>query len=109
MIRSRKLVILGVAVAALGAGGIGVAQAVGGDSDEQATGPQAERAKRAAVESVGGGRVVGVEREDEGSTAWEVEVVADDGREVELELNENLERVAVESDDDADERDGDAD
>jgi uncharacterized membrane protein YkoI len=100
MNRSRKLIIAGAAALALGAGGVGIAQAVGGDSDEQATGPEAERAKRAALQEVGGGRIVGVEREDEGSTAWEVEVVRRNGDEVEISLGADLKRVGVESDDD---------
>jgi len=100
MTRQRKLVIAGVAVLALGAGGAGIAQAVGGDAEEQVTGPQADRAKQAAIESAGGGRVVGIEREDEGRTAWEVEVRQRDGSQVELELSRDLERVAVETEDD---------
>jgi uncharacterized membrane protein YkoI len=101
MIRGRKLILVGVAAVALGAGGIGVAQAVGGDdSDEQATGPRAEQAKQAALDSVGGGRVVGIEREDEGDTAWEVEVRLDDGRQAEVDLNQDLKRVGQETDDD---------
>jgi hypothetical protein len=43
MTRSRKLVITGAAVLALGAGGVGIAQAVGGDSEEQVTGPEADQ------------------------------------------------------------------
>lgn len=110
MTRGRKLAIVGVTVVALGVGGIGVAQAVGGDdADEQATGPQADRAKRAGLEAAGGGRVTGVERENEGRSAWEVEVVGQDGREVEIELGENLERVSEERDDEGDERGGDDD
>jgi hypothetical protein len=101
MIRGRKLILVGVAVIALGAGGIGVAQAVGGDeSEEQATGPQADRAKQAAIEAAGGGRVVAIERENEGDTAWEVEVALDDGRQTEVDLNQDLQRVAQETDDD---------
>jgi uncharacterized membrane protein YkoI len=102
MSRSRKLLITGVMVLALGAAGVGIAQAVGrdGDSEEQVIGPEADQAKRAAAESIGGGRVVGVERENEGNAAWEVEVVRRDGRQVEVDLASNLERVGVESDDD---------
>lgn len=86
---------------ALGVGGIGVAQAVGGDeSDEQATGPQADRAKQAALEAAGGGRVIGIERENEGNTAWEVEVARDDGRQTEVDLNQDLKQVGQETDDD---------
>jgi uncharacterized membrane protein YkoI len=101
MIRGRKLILVGAAAIALGAGGIGVAQAVGGDeSDEQATGPQAERAKQAALAATGGGRVTGIEREDEGDTAWEVEVALDDGRHTEVALDQNLKRVSQETDKD---------
>jgi len=86
-------------VAALGAGGVGIAQAVGGD-DEQATGPDADRAKAAAVESLGGGRAVSVEREDEGASAWEVEVRRADGSVVDVDLTSELQRAATERDDD---------
>jgi hypothetical protein len=99
MTRSRKLLITGAAVLALGVGGAGIAQAVGGD-DEQATGPEADRAKAAAVKSAGGGRAVGVERENEGRSSWEVEVRRPDGGELEVDLNRELKRVGVESDDD---------
>ena len=94
---------------ALGVGGIGVAQAVGGDeSDEQATGPQADRAKQAALEAAGGGRVIGIERENEGNTAWEVEVARDDGRQTEVDLNQDLKQVSQETDDDGGEDKDDA-
>jgi hypothetical protein len=107
MIRGRKLILVGVAAVALGAGGIGVAQAVGGDdSDEQATGPRAEQAGQAALDAVGSGRVVGIEREGEGDTAWEVEVKLDDGRQAEVDLNQDLKRVGQETDDDGAEERG---
>jgi hypothetical protein len=110
MTRSRELILAGAVVVALGAGGLGVAQAVGDDSDEQATGPQADRAKQAAIESVGGGRVVGIEREDEANSAWEVEIQRNDGRHTEVDLNKDLQRVGVETDDDSAEgQDGDDD
>jgi hypothetical protein len=99
MTRSRKLLMTGAAVLALGVGGAGIAQAVGGD-DEQATGPEAERAKQAAVESAGGGSAVGVERENEGRSSWEVEVRRPNGGQVEVDLSREFERVGVESDDD---------
>jgi hypothetical protein len=98
MTRSRKLLVGGAVMVALGAGGVGLAQAVG--DDEQATGPDADRAKAAAVESLGDGRAVSVEREDEGTSAWEVEVRRADGRVAEVELNSNLKQTAVERDDD---------
>jgi hypothetical protein len=109
MIRGRRLVVAGVALVAMGAGGVGIARAVGSDSDQRATGPDADRAGQAAVESVGGGRVVGIEREGEGNTAWEVEVAQAGGRRVEVALNTGLERVGLETDDDGGkaEREGD--
>lgn len=73
--------------------------AEGDDSDEHVTGPEADRAGRAAVDAVGGGRLVAVERENEGGTAWEVEVAQADGRQVEVELNRRFERIAVDRDD----------
>jgi hypothetical protein len=99
MSRSRKLLIAGAAVIAVGVGGVGIAQAVGGDSEEQVSGPEADRAKRAAVQAVGGGHAVGVEREDDGKGAWEVEVERDGGT-VEVHLGSDLGQVGVGSDDD---------
>jgi hypothetical protein len=97
MTRRRKLVIGGAVVLALGAGGVGLAQAVG-DSEEQVSGPDADRAKAAAVKLVGGGKAVGVERDD-GGAAWEVEVEQADGSEAEVRLTGDLKRVSVGGDD----------
>ncbi len=99
MTRRRKLLIGGAVVLALGAGGVGYAQATG-DDDENVTGPDADRAKRAAVAIAGGGRAVGVEREDEGAEAWEVEVQRD-GKTVEVKLTSDFKRAGVETDDDS--------
>lgn len=107
MARSRKLIIAGIAILALAAGGVGIAQAVGGDSEEQVTGPEADRAKRAAVEAVGGGEASGVERNDGGDGAWEVEVTRPDGSEVEVRLSADLERVGTATEDDGGEAEGD--
>ena len=98
MTRSRKLLVGGAVVAALGAGGVGLAQAVGGD-DEQATGPDADRAKAAAVKLVGGS-AVGVERDDDDGEAWEVEVKKSDGSVVEVGLTSDLKQARAERDDD---------
>jgi hypothetical protein len=102
----RKLLIAGAAALVVAVGGVGIAQAVGGDSEEQVTGPEADRAKRAAVEAVGGGHVVGVEREDDGDAAWEVEVRKGD-REVEVKLDANLQSVGSEIGDDGDRAEND--
>lgn len=45
-----------------------------------------DNAGQAALASVGQGRVGEVERENEGATAFEVEIVRDDGSQVEVEL-----------------------
>lgn len=99
MTRRRKLLIGGAVILALGVGGVGLAQAVGGD-DEQATGPDADRAKAAAVKLVGGGSAAGVERDDGDGAAWEVEVKKPDGSVVEIGLTSDLRKAGVERDDD---------
>ena len=99
MTRRRKLLIGSAVVLAIGAGGVGYAQA-GADDDENVTGPEADRAKQAAVAVAGGGRAVGAEREDEGNAAWEVEVQRD-GKTVEVKLTGDLKRAGVETDDDS--------
>jgi hypothetical protein len=101
MTRRRKLLITGTVVLALGAGGVGLAQAVGGDSEEQVAGPEADRAKAAAVKAVGGGKAVGVEREDDGDGAWEVEVEKPDGSVAEVHLTKSLGQSGVARDDDS--------
>ena len=98
MTSRRKLLIGGAVVLAIGAGGVGLAQAVGGDSEEQVTGPQADQAKAAAVKLAGGGTATGVERDDGAGAAWEVEVEKD-GDEIEVRLTDDLKRVGIGGDD----------
>jgi hypothetical protein len=100
MTRTRKLLIAGAAILVLAVGGVGIAQAVGGDSKERVTGPEADRAAKAAVDAIGGGRAVGIERDDDDGEAWEVEVVRPDGSEVEVLLTRDLQEVATETEDD---------
>ena len=97
---NRKVLIAGIAVVALAAGGIGIAYAVGGDSEEQASGPAADQAKAAAVKAVGGGEAVSVEKGDQGGSAYEVEVKRDDGSVVEVQVNAQGQTGAQASDDD---------
>jgi hypothetical protein len=106
MTGGRKLLIAGAAALLVAAGGVGIAQAVGGDSEEQVTGPEADRAKRAAVQAVGGGRAVEVERGDDDGAAWEVEV-QQGGREVEVNLDSDLEQVGSARGDDGGETEND--
>ena len=100
MTRTRKLLIAGAAILVLAVGGVGIAQAVGGDTDERVKGPEADRAAKAAVDAIGGGRAVGIERDDDDGEAWEVEVVRPDGSEVEVLLTRDLQEVGTETEDD---------
>lgn len=99
---TRKMVAIAAAVAALGAGGVGIAYAVGGgDSEEQVTGPDAEQAKSAALDAVGGGSVTEVEYQDnDGAGLYEVEVQRADGSQVEVHLNGQFDSVGTAGDDD---------
>jgi hypothetical protein len=99
MTNTRKAVLAAGAVLALGLGGVGVAQAVGGDDGEGgAGGPGADRAKAAALELVPGGHVNAVERDSEKGATWEVEVRRPDGSTVDVRLGASYERVAIDSD-----------
>lgn len=98
---NRKVVAIAAAAAALAAGGAGVAYAVGGDSEEQVSGPTAERAKAAALDAVGGGTVLEVERQDgDGDGVYEVEVERPDGSQIEVHLSGSYEAVGTAADDD---------
>ncbi|HEX2739625.1 MAG TPA: PepSY domain-containing protein [Rubrobacter sp.] len=93
---NKKLAASAVAVVlALGAGG--AAYAVG--QGEKVTGPDAEKAKSAALRAVGGGTVTEVERSD-GDGAFEVEVERSDGSQVEVRLDRTLDVVAKAAGDD---------
>jgi hypothetical protein len=98
---NRKSVAIAAAIAALGAGGVGVASAIGGD-DESVTGPDAEKAKSAAVQAVGGGSVTEVEHQDgDGGGVYEVEVKRADGSQVEVDLDGAFHPVGTAGDDDS--------
>lgn len=102
--RTKLLVAAGAAVVALGAGA-GIAVAGGGDDDEAPiTGPDLARATAAALEHTGGGRVTETEVGDEESR-YEVEVTLDDGRQVDVQLDESFRVVGSEADDDTSEDD----
>lgn len=106
---SRKVLVVAGAVLVLAAGGIGIAYAVGGDSEEQASGPGADRAKAAAIHAVGGGEAVSVERADDDGSGYEVEVKKDDGSVVEVQVSDQGEAGATAADDDQGEAPGDDD
>jgi uncharacterized membrane protein YkoI len=68
-----------------------------GDSEAPIPAPDIERASAAAIEHLGGGRVTGTEVGDEESY-YEVEVTLEDGRLVDVQLDENFNVVGTEDD-----------
>ncbi len=100
-INVRTLVIAAAVAMLVALGGAGIAYAAGGDSEEQLTGPDAQKAKSAAIAAVGGGTVTEVERDDgNGTGVFEVEVKRDDGSQVEVHLDRDLKVVGQEADED---------
>ena len=102
MSRVRKLVLAGTLVLALSGLTAGIALATGGDggSEEPAlSGSALEKASAAALAHTGGGTITDTETGD-GGAAFGVEIRLDDGREVEVSLDENFKVVGEETDDD---------
>jgi uncharacterized membrane protein YkoI len=104
MSKRKKFVIVGASIAALAAGGAGVAAAtgtVGGDDDEGTeqpiTGPALDQAETAALEHTGEGAVTETETGDEESF-YEVEVTLDDGSQVDVQLDHDFNVVGDETD-----------
>ena len=102
MKRSSKI-IAGVAFAGAVATGAGVA-AAGGGSDDSTEGPDRaitgdalQQAEKAALAETGEGRVTGTEVGDEESY-YEVEVTLDDGRQVDVQLDESFAVVSSAAD-----------
>lgn len=112
----KSMIALGIgAVAALGITGTALASDDDGGRASQATSLPAataatqigpERAAEIALERVGGGEVVEIEREREhGRPVWDIEIVKD-GVEYELDIDrETGEIIKVERDDDSNDRD----
>jgi uncharacterized membrane protein YkoI len=100
-INVKTLVIAAAVAVLLALGAAGIAYANGGDSEEQLTGPEAEKAKSAAIEAVGGGTVTEVERDDgDGTGVFEVEVTRDDGSQLEVHLDSDYNVVGQVPDED---------
>lgn len=98
MNKTRSIAGLGLALSAAVAVG-GVAAASSGDDDEgTVTGPQADRATKAALEETDGGTANSVERDGENGATWEVEVTKPDGTTVDVRLDEKFELVVIEGD-----------
>ena len=113
-INIRTLVIAAAVAIVVALGGAGIAYANGGaDSEEQLTGPDAQKAKSAAIAAVGGGTLTEVERDDgddgygTSGGVYEVEVTRDDGSQVEVHLDGDYNVVGQEADEDgANDEDG---
>jgi len=108
---TRKLALVIAIVLALGALAAGIAVAGGGSGEEQPlTGSTLDRATAAALAHTGGGKVVETETGDDGA-AYGIEVRLDDGRQVEVNLDESFSVIGQEADDDGanDEKDGKSD
>jgi uncharacterized membrane protein YkoI len=98
--RTTRWIAGGALAVAIVGGGTGVAIATGaGDDDQPLTGTTLERARAAALEFTGGGTVIETEVGDDGS-AYGVEIRLDDGRVVEVSLDQAFDVVGDEADDD---------
>jgi hypothetical protein len=98
--RIYKIIVGAGIAAALGLGGAAIARATGviDDGDAALSGPQADRAKAAALRITGGGHANSVERDSENGATYEVEVTKPDGNTVDVRLDENFDLVVVEGD-----------
>ena len=105
-INVRTLVIAAALALLVALGGAGIAYANGSaDSEESLTGPDAQKAKSAAIAAVGGGTVTEVERDDGDDGygtggGYEVEVKRDDGTQVEVHLDGDYNMVGQHADED---------
>jgi hypothetical protein len=95
--RTRWIAAAGLAVAM--AGGIVAAAAADGDTDQELTGATRDRAVAAALAATGGGTVLETEAGDDGA-AYGVEIRLDDGRQVEVNLDESFKVINQEADED---------
>ena len=116
---NRKKLAVGAAAAAVlavGGGGAAIAAQQAGDSaaggetsEQQATGPDVEKAKNVALEHTSGGRVTGTEVGDE-EGYYEIEVTRDDGSQVDVHLDRDLNVLGTLSDNESpDDKDGPGD
>jgi uncharacterized membrane protein YkoI len=110
----RTTFVLGTAAAAAAAaiafGAAGIAAAADTDGDDSPdvalTGSSLDQAGEAALAETGGGEVVDSEVESD-ENGYEVEVNLDDGRQIEVQLDENYDVVSSSENEEGD--DGDAD
>jgi hypothetical protein len=95
-------------VATLALGGAAIARATGAfdDGDAGLTGPQADRAKAAALVITGGGHANAVELDSEKGGTYEVEVTRPDGSTVDVRLDKSFKLVEVDGDSETGDSDG---
>jgi hypothetical protein len=96
--RTRWIVGAGLAVAMAG-GLVAAAAASVGDNDRELTGATRDRAVAVALAATDGGTVLETEVGDDGA-AYGVEIRLDDGRQVEVNLDESFKVVNQEPDED---------
>ncbi len=107
MMDRKKLAAGAAAVTVLALGGGGIAYATGGETGEQqATGPNVDKAKSAALDHTNGGQVTGSEVGDE-EGYYEIEVTRDDGSQTDVHLDRDLNVLGTLSDQESpDDKDG---
>jgi uncharacterized membrane protein YkoI len=99
-------------VIVLGGGGVAYASTDGfdetfGSDNDRLTGASLERASDAALAEVGEGTVTQAERSDDADHTYSVEVRLDDGREADVELDDDYTVVRIDGDDRQDDGGGD--
>jgi uncharacterized membrane protein YkoI len=108
MQRRTRAAVAGAAVVGVAVVGGGVALASAGGDDDGTEAPirgeELDRARDAALEHTGGGRVTDTEKGDEESL-YEVEVTLDDGSQLDVQLDADF-RVVADEGDERDEGDG---
>jgi uncharacterized membrane protein YkoI len=110
MNRRKLTIVAGLVVAvALALVGATIARATGAfdDGDAQLKGPQADRARAAALRITGGGRANSVERDSENGATYEVQVTRKDGSTVDVRLDGSYRLVVIEGDSETDDQGGD--
>jgi hypothetical protein len=102
---NRRVITIVAAVAVvvvLALGGAAWAVAGGRDDGPSATGPQAERARAAALAITHGGTANAIERDGEDGATWEVEVTKPDGVTVDVRLDARYRLVVIDGDSEQD-------
>lgn len=102
---SRRLIVILVALLAVGAIAAGAVALASGDSDQNVTGVQADRAVKAALKATGGGTANSVELDSEDGAKWEVEVTKPDGSTVDVRLDGGYSVIVIEADSEAPDED----